>query len=461
MADTTTHSPHDRAKPLVAIVGRPNVGKSTLFNRVAGARTAVVSEVSGTTRDRVTTDTEWAGRSFMLVDTGGLDLSASGDISDKVLAQVRVAIDDADVIVMLTDVETGVTAADRDVADTLRGSDRPVVLATNKADNDTRQAMAVDFYELGLGEPVPVSAYHNHGVDDLMAEVIRLFPAPDLGVEVDADVRIAIVGRTNVGKSMLLNALTGSQRAIVSDVPGTTRDAIDTMVTVGDRSFLLIDTAGIRRRGSIEPGIERFSVLRSIRAIDRANVAILLLDASELATNQDTHVASYVLDAHKGMVLAVNKWDLAPELEMTKEHAEAVVRSQFAFASHAPVRFVSALRGTGAAELLDVSLEVHAEWTRTLPRYELRRTVMEALGRHPPATTGRGALKVYGVTQDGSGPPSFTFYVNRSNAVHFAYRRYLENSIRSKFGFQGSPFRMRFIGRGDHNPSAGRRASAA
>ena len=453
MADTADHGSHRSARPLVAIVGRPNVGKSTLFNRVAGARTAVVSDVSGTTRDRVTADAEWAGRPFILVDTGGLDLSASGDISEQVREQVRVAMDDADVIVALADVEAGVTAADRDVADALRGSDTPIVLAANKADNEARQALAVDFYELGLGEPLPVSAYHNDGVDDLMARVVGLFPPENVSVEVDADVRIAIVGRTNVGKSMLLNALTGSRRSIVSDVPGTTRDAIDTMVTVGDRSFLLIDTAGIRRRGSIEPGIERYSVLRSIRAIDRANVAILLLDATELATNQDAHVASYVLDAHKGMVLAVNKWDLAPEMEMTREDAEMAVRSRFAFASHAPLRFVSALRGDGAAELLDVALEVHAEWTRTLPRYALRRTIMEAMGRHPPATTGRGALKVYGVTQDGSGPPSFTFYVNRSNAVHFAYRRYLENSIRSKFGFEGSPLRMRFIGRGDRKSS--------
>ena len=448
MADTAAQRSH-ASRPLVAVVGRPNVGKSTLFNRVAGARTAVVSDVSGTTRDRVTTDAEWAGRSFILVDTGGLDLAASGGISEQVREQVRVAIEDADVIVALADVETGVTAADRDVADALRGSDTPVVLAANKADNEARQAMAVDFYELGLGEPLPVSAYHNDGVDDLMARVVALFPPEDAHPEVDADVRIAIVGRANVGKSMLLNALTGSRRAIVSDVPGTTRDAVDTVVTVGDRSFLLIDTAGIRRRGSIEPGIERYSVLRSIRAIDRADVAILLLDAAELATNQDAHVASYVLDAHKGVVLAVNKWDLAQELEMTRDDAEAAVRSRFAFASHAPLRFVSALRGTGAADLLDVALEVRAEWTRTLPRYALRRTIMEAMGRHPPATTGRGALKVYGVTQDGAGPPSFTFYVNRSNAVHFAYRRYLENSIRSNFGFQGSPLRMRFIGRGD------------
>ena len=320
-----------------------------------------MSDVSGTTRDRVTTDAEWAGRSFILVDTGGLDLSASGDISDQVREQVRVAIDDADVIVMLTDVETGVTAADRDVADTLRGSDRPVVLAANKADNDTRRVMAVDFYELGLGEPRPVSAYHNDGVDDLMAEVVGLFPAPDIGVEVDADVRIAIVGRTNVGKvdGCSTRSPRTSQRAIVSDVPGTTRDALDTMVTVGERSFLLIDTAGIRRRGSIEPGIERFSVLRSIRAIDRADVAILLLDASELATNQDAHVASYVLGRPQGH--GAGGEQVGPGAGAGDEpgrDAEAAVRSRFAFASHVPLRFVSALRGAGAADLLDVALEV-------------------------------------------------------------------------------------------------------
>jgi GTP-binding protein len=431
-----------------------------LFNRVAGGRTAVVSDVSGTTRDRITADAEWAERPFILVDTGGLDLSATDDLSGEVRDQIQIAIDEADVIVMLTDTETGATAADRDVADTLRRSGRPVVLAANKADNELRRAQAVDLYELGLGTPQPLSAYHNDGVDDLMAEVVSLFPATPESVEVDADMSIAIVGRTNVGKSMLLNALTGQPRSIVSNIPGTTRDALDTLVTLGDRSFLLIDTAGIRRRGSIEPGIERYSVLRSIRAIDRADVAIVLLDASELATSQDTHVAGYVLDAHKGIVLAVNKWDLATELDLTRNDAEAMVRGRFRFASHAPVRFVSALSGTGVMELIDASQEVYTEWTRTLPRYELRRTVLEAVGRHPPATTGRKALKIYGVTQDAASPPSFTFYVNRSDAVHFAYRRYLENAIRSRFGFEGSPLRMRFIGRGDRNPSA-RKASTA
>jgi GTP-binding protein len=460
MTIPATQQVQRRARPLVAIVGRPNVGKSTLFNRVAGTRAAVVSDIAGTTRDRVTADTVWADRPFVLVDTGGLDLSSDGALSEEIRDQIDIAIDEADVIVMLTDVDAGSTAADRDVADRLRRSGRPVVLAANKADNEMRKAQAVDFYELGLGTPLPVSAYHNDGVDDLMAEIIKLFPATEDLAEIDVDLSIAIVGRANVGKSMLLNSLTGHQRAIVSDVPGTTRDALDTMVTFGDRSFLLIDTAGIRRSGSITPGIERYSVLRSIRAIDRADVAIVVLDSSELATAQDAHVGGYVLDAHKGIVLAVNKWDLADELDMTRSDAEAIVRARFRFVSHAPVRFVSALLGSAVTELIDASRTVHTEWTRTLPRYELRRTVMEAVARHPPATAGRRALKIYGVTQDAAGPPSFTFYVNRSNAVHFSYGRYLENAIRSKFGFEGSPLRMRFIGRGEGNPSA-RKGSAA
>jgi GTP-binding protein len=453
MASPRAQQVERRAKPLVAIVGRPNVGKSTLFNRLAGARTAVVSDVPGTTRDRVTADTVWADRQFILVDTGGLELTGSGELAEEIRGQIDVAIAEADVIVMLTDAETGVIAADRDVADTLRRSGRLVVLAANKADNDLRKVQALEFYELGLGTPLPVSAYHNIGVDDLMAEVIGHFPPIEDLAELDAELGIAIVGRANVGKSMLLNAITGHGRAIVSEVPGTTRDALDTLVTFGDRSILLIDTAGIRRRGSIQPGIERYSVLRSIRAIDRAEVAIVLLDATELAASQDAHICGYVLNAHKGIVLAVNKWDLSRELDLNRDEAEARVRARFAFASHAPLCFVSALRGSGTAELIQAAREVHVQWTRTLPRYELRRTILDAVARHPPATAGRRALKIYGVTQDGAGPPSFTFYVNRSDAVHFSYRRYLENAIRSAFGFHGSPLRMHFKGRGDRTPS--------
>ena len=440
-------NPH--TKPLVAIVGRPNVGKSTLFNRLVGRPTAIVSDIAGTTRDRVTTETVWADHPFILVDTGGLQVMPETDLWQSVRAQIEIALDAADVIVMLVDAAVGVTAADRDVADTLRRIDRPLVLAANKSDNDRRQAEAVEFYELGLGEPEPISAYHNLGIDDLMAKVVSFFPSEPHHLESDADLRLAIVGRTNVGKSMLLNSIAGHERAIVSEIPGTTRDALDTRIAYSDRTILLVDTAGIRRRGRIDPGIDRYSVLRAIRAINRADVAVLVMDASELATSQDTHIASYILDAYKGIVLAVNKWDLASGLGLSREDAEQTIRRRFKFASYAPICFTSALRGSGTDELLDTALGVYMEWSKGVPRYDLRRTVLNAVAENPPATSARRSLKIYGVEQDRTGPPSFTFHVNRSDMVHFTYRRYLENRLREAYEFSGSPVKMRFKGRGE------------
>ena len=294
-------------KPLVAIVGRPNVGKSTLFNRLVGRPISIVSDIAGTTRDRVSTETVWAEYPFILVDTGGLAERNDGteatptQIWEKVRSQIDVAIEDADIIVMVTDVGTGLTPADHDVAAALRRARKPVIVAVNKSDNVGREQQVFDFYDLGLGDPIPISAYHNVGVDDLMSEVISAFPSePDMP-ELEADLKIALVGRTNAGKSMLLNALVGHERSIVSETPGTTRDAVDTLITRDDRRTLLVDTAGLRRRGSIKPGIERYSSLRSIRAIDRADVAVLVLDATELATAQDAHIASYILDATRGL----------------------------------------------------------------------------------------------------------------------------------------------------------------
>ena len=436
-------------KHLVAIVGRPNVGKSTLFNRLAGQPTAIVSEVSGTTRDRIITEAAWGDHTFILVDTGGLDLYPETELWQKIRAQIDVAIQEADLIIMLVDAHAGVTAADSDVADALRRTEKPVVLAANKADNETREKEALEFFELGLGDPIPVSAYHNRGIDELMTAVMARFPAEHTLPEQDADLRLAIVGRVNVGKSMLLNAISGQDRAIVSEVPGTTRDAVDTLIDYEDQSVLIVDTAGLRRRGKIEPGIERYSALRAIRAIDRADVVVLLIDALELATSQDTHIAGYVLDSYKGIVLAVNKWDLARKLELGKDEATRMVRARFKFASYAPICFVSALRGTGIKTLMTTVRSVHTQWSRGLPRYELRRTILDAVAKHPPATTGRHVLKVYGVAQDQAAPPSFTFYVNRSDMVHFSYQRYLENTLRGAYGFEGSPLRMRFKGRGE------------
>ncbi len=436
------------AKPIVAIVGQPNVGKSTLFNRLAETRPSIVSDIAGTTRDRVIAEVEWGERLLTLVDTGGLDELPETELWSSVREQIQVAIEGADVVVMLTDVTTGVTAPDEDVARVLRLSGRHVVLAVNKADNDLREADAAEFYGLGLGEPTPISAYHNRGVDDLMARVLDLLPDGEAMPDPEADFRLAIVGRTNVGKSMLLNAVLGEERAIVSDVPGTTRDALDTLVTVDGRTVHLIDTAGLRRRGRIERGIEQFSALRTIRAIDRAEVAVVVMDAAELATTHDAHIAGYVLEAYRGMLLAVNKWDLAAGLGMTREEATRKVRERFKFASHVPMCFTSALEGTGIGGLLDQAAAVHRRWSMGLPRYDLRRTVLNAVAAHPPAT-GRRRLKLFGVTQDRSQPPSFTFYVNSSDMVHFSYRRYLENALRNAYGFEGAPLRMRFKSRGE------------
>ena len=449
-------------RPLVAIVGRPNVGKSTLFNRLVGRPISIVSDVAGTTRDRVSADTVWAERSFILVDTGGLaPLSkreedtrrvqpgaASAEIREQVRAQVDVAIADADVIVMVADVSTGVTLGDRDVAKSLRSSGKPVVVAVNKADNVEREQQVYEFYDMGLGDPVPISAYHNVGIDDLMVRVVAAFPqSPDIP-DPDADLTITLVGRTNAGKSMLLNALSGHERAIVSETPGTTRDSVDTLITYEGRRILIVDTAGLRRRGSIKPGIERYSSLRSIRAIDRADVAILVLDATELATAQDAHIASYILDMYKGVVFGVNKWDLSKQAGLNKDAAAVKVRERFKFASFAPVCFVSALRETGLDVLMHTVQDVSDQWRKDLPRYHLRRTILNAVAAHPPALSGRSAAKIYSVSQDSTAPPSFTFYVNRADMVHFGYQRYLENALRDAYGFAGSPLRMRFKRRG-------------
>ena len=435
------------AKPVVAIVGRPNVGKSTLFNRLVGRTVAIVSKRSGTTRDRVMLETNWADHPFILVDTGGLEVFPDTDLWRQVRAQVEIAIDDADIIIMVVNVTEGVTGADIDVAEILRLGGKPVVLAVNKVDTERKADGAIEFHELGLGEPHPISAYHNLGLDDMMAVVVEVFPPEPEFPEPEADMRLAIVGRPNVGKSMLLNALTGESRSIVSDVPGTTRDTIDTLIRHNDMDILLIDTAGIRRRGKIGTGVEKYSVIRSVRAIDRADVVVMLMDAMEPATMQDAHIAGYILDAYKGVVLVVNKWDLLTNKGVTKAEIEALIRHRFRFASYAPVSFTSALNGSGLDDLMDTSIDVYNEWIKGIPRYDLRRTMMSAIAEHPPSGVKGRTLKIYSVLQDQVAPPSFTFFVNRSDSIHFSYERFLENRLRRAYEFRGSPVKMRFRGR--------------
>ena len=437
------------SKPVVAVVGRPNVGKSTLFNRLMQRPHSIVSDVAGTTRDRVIIETAWEGHNYVLVDTGGLTSSPDTELWQQVKEHIHSAIVEADVLIMVVDANVGVTTDDEDVSHTLRLIGKPTVLAVNKSDNDVRKASTVEFYALGHGEPIAISAYHNLGIDDLMSQVIAHFPNVTYPPEPKTDLKLAIVGRTNVGKSMLLNTLSGLNRSIVSETPGTTRDALDTVMTYDGRSFLMIDTAGIRRSGKIQPGIERYSVVRSIRAIDRADVVVLLMDASELLTSQDTHIASYILDAYKGIILTVNKWDLAPKLGLSQGNVTEIIKNKFKFVDYAPVCFTSGLNGSGINQLLSTIQEVYQHWTQMLPRYALTRTVMDAVADHLPTTSGRRSLRVYSVAQDQVAPPSFTFYVNRSDMVHFSYRRYLENSIREVYEFKGSPLRMRFKGRNE------------
>ncbi len=437
------------SKPLVAIVGRPNVGKSTLFNRLARRRVAVVTEIAGTTRDRISTEVVWEGHSMILVDTGGLDPKPESPMGERVQAQVEVAMQEADAIIFLTDVLDGCTPIDVEVAHRLRRTEKPVVLAANKADNERRAQQVAELYELGLGDPVTISAYHGTGIDELMAAVVATLPEQEEAVEPDEEVlSLAIVGRTNVGKSALLNAILGEERAIVSEVPGTTRDALDTPILYRDQKILLIDTAGIRRRGKIVPGIERFSVMRSIQAIDRADVVFLVLEAPELVTAQDTHIAGQVADAFRGAVVLVNKWDLAPELKLDQAECLKYIRSRLKFMPYAPFRFVSALQGQGIEEALEAALMVFEERHKKIPHRQLRSAVMAAFAEHPPPGKGRRSLRLRRVVQQEVNPPTFTFYVNDPELIHFSYRRYLENRLRDSLGYRWSHLKLQFKGRG-------------
>ena len=436
--------------PMVAIIGRPNVGKSTLFNRLIGDRMAITAEEAGTTRDRLFANLEWQGHHFSLVDTAGLDLHPGDSLMRAMMNQAQLAMDEADVIVFIVDVIDGLTATDHDVADKLRRSGKKIVLAVNKCDSPNREMGVAEFYALGLGDPVPLSAYHNSGVGDLMDRVVAGFPPSEPEPPPVEGMRLAIVGRPNSGKSMLLNALVGQERAVVSEVPGTTRDSIDTVLAYGEgKTATLIDTAGIRKRGRIQVGVERFSTMRSIRAIERADIALLLLDTTELVSAQDAHIAGYVLDAYKGLIILVNKWDMAGELGMTEETCEAEIRGRFKFAPFVPVLFTSGLKGIGLHKIMKTAELVYQERLKRIPTAALNRVMERATAENLPRLFGKKRLHLLYVTHAEVNPPTFVFFVNSPKLVHFAYRRYLENRIRDAFAFTGTPVRLVFKARGE------------
>ncbi|MDH5695108.1 MAG: ribosome biogenesis GTPase Der [Dehalococcoidia bacterium] len=435
------------SKPIVAIIGRKNVGKSTLLNRLAGKPIAIVADLPGTTRDRIFANVSWQGVEFTIVDTGGLEVSPRSSIARGVKGQVEAAIAEADAIIFLVDTKDGVVPSDLEIADMLRSSSKPIVLVANKADNARLETQAVEFYELGLGEPLAISAYHGRGTAELLDKIISLLPTPSLAEAETQVMKLAIVGRPNVGKSTLLNALLGSERAIVDEVPGTTHDAIDTLLDFGGQNVILIDTAGIRRRGRWGKGVERYSVIRALRAIDGADVVLLVLDATELLTAQDMHIAGYIQQAAKGVVLIVNKWDLA--VGMNVAECNRYIRSQLRFMSYAPVEYISAKFGQGVDKVMPQACQVYQERLKRLPTTAVNSVVQQAVAAHTLPRTGSKQLKVLYATQAEVNPPTFVFFVNDARLIHFSYQRYLENKLRQAFGFAGTPFRLIFKNRGE------------
>lgn len=446
-------------KPVVALVGRPNVGKSTLFNRLVGERLAIVDDTPGTTRDRLLAESEWTGTEFHVIDTGGIDPTHGGktplsigsaEFIKQIKEQAILAIEDADAVLFLTDGETGVTTSDREVADILRRSQKklpdgqfwpPIFLVVNKCESEARRLAVGEFYELGLGEPIAVSALHGTGTGDLLDILIASFP-PQRDEPEDESVKISIVGKPNAGKSSLLNKLVGKERAIVSPIAGTTRDSVDMKIQYEGIDVTLIDTAGIRRRGKIDPGVEKYSVLRSFKAIERSDVALLMIDASTGITSQDAHIAGFILDEWKSCVVLVNKWDTVEKDSYTMDAYAKHIRQELNFMDYVPFLFISAKTGQRVDKVLPLALQVQEERLVRLTTSKINKVIHEAQDRHPsPSRNGR-QMKMYYGTQVRSDPPTFLIYVNDPKLGHFSYRRYLENQLREEYGFLGTPIRI-------------------
>lgn len=430
-------------KPIVAIVGRANVGKSTLFNRLVGKQVAIVEDLPGTTRDRVFADTSLQDQEIALIDTGGLDPSPNSAMNQKIKLQVELAVAEADVIIFVTDIKDGVLTTDHEIADILRKSSKPIVLAANKADNAKLESHINDLYQLGLGSPLAISAHHGRGINNLVDRVMSLIPQVTPNITADAEIpKLAIVGRPNAGKSMLLNTIVGEERAIVDQVPGTTRDAVDTVFHYDDQDLLLIDTAGIRRRGRSGVGIEYYSLIRSLRAINRCDIALLVTDATESMTAQDSHIAGYIKEACKGMILIINKWDIFAKYP--QEEYAAQVKEKFKFIAHVPILFVSAKFGQGTNKIIPTAMDIWQERQKQLPDSVIDKLIKQAVSSQAPPRKGLRRLEVFRAYQNGVNPPSFSFLVNDPKLVHFSYQRYLENKLRQTFGFSGTSLRFLF-----------------
>ena len=438
------------SRPLVAIVGRPNVGKSMLFNRLVGQRLSIVEDTPGVTRDRLYASCEWCGRSFDMVDTGGIEPTTDSEILLFMREQAKIAIDSATVIVLVTDIRTGVTAADKDVANMLLRSRKPVVLAVNKADSTgTEDPALYEFYELGMGDPIPVSAVHGHGTGDLLDACIQYFPEEDEEDDTRDCIKVAVIGKPNVGKSSLINHILGEKRLIVSDMAGTTRDAVDTIYENELGRFMFIDTAGIRRKSKVDERVEKFSVMRSQLAIERADVCLIMIDAREGVTEQDTKIAGLAHEAGKASIIVVNKWDLVEKETGTMEKMRKDIMRDLSFMSYAPILFISAATGQRTNRIFELVNYVNDQSNMRITTGMLNNVLADAQARvQPPSDKGR-RLKIYYMTQTGIKPPNFVIFCNSRELFHFSYQRYIENQIRAVFGLEGTPIRVVIRQKGD------------
>lgn len=437
------------SKPIVAIVGRPNVGKSTLFNQIGKRRVSIVDDMAGVTRDRIYMDATWLDRDFTLIDTGGIEIKSADKILSEIRTQAKIAVDEADVIVFVVDGRSGLTADDEDVAKFLRGANKPIVLAVNKIDTPQLETELYEFYNLGLGEPIGISASNALNLGDLLDAVVKNFPQAATEVRDEDEIRIAVIGRPNVGKSSLVNAMLGEERVIVSDIPGTTRDAIDTHFFVDGTKFTLIDTAGMRRKSKIDEPVERYSVIRSLRAIDRADVVLMLIEAPVGVTEQDKKIAGYAHDSGKGCVIVVNKWDIFPNKhDRSTNRFTDDLRERLGFLQYAPVVYVSALTGQRVDRVTELIKFVAEQQSMRIQTSVLNELIRDAAAVNPPPSKKGKPAKIFFATQADINPPRFIIFVNEPELLHFSYLRFIENRLRESFGFEGTP--LKFIVR-KHN----------
>lgn len=430
--------------PIITIIGRPNVGKSTLFNRIAGRRISIVSNIPGTTRDRISFTTQWGNNKFGIIDTAGINHKNKGNLSEKVTYQYSEAIRNSDLLVFLLDINDGLTIPDIQISKTIRKSGKPFVLAINKVDSSSKEIGLLDFYSLGMGDPFPISAYHNIGISNLIEKLLTLIPKYPINDKQENDFRVSIVGRPNVGKSSIFNSIIKSNRSIVSSIPGTTRDSIDSNYDFEGKNIIFIDTAGLKKRGKTEIGLEKYSMIRTINSIERSHISVLVLDTKELITDQDTHIGGYIEQASRGYLIVINKWDLSTKLNINHNLITKKINERFKFMEGAPLIFTSAITGYGIKKIIPSIINVRNEFNKKINPGDLNNLLLKCISENPLPRAGNRRPKIFKVSQTRVAPPTFSFESSNPKLIHFSYRRFLQNNIRKEFGFNGSPIVMNF-----------------